>query len=1163
MAIQDKSLVYGNIPQPPTKPLVGNFTDITAGMAVQSMMQLTRQYGPIFRLEVPGRKLVLVSGPELVAELCDEKRFDKKVWRPLQQVRNFAGDGLFTSWTQEPNWKKAHNILLPNFSQRAMQGYHPMMLDIAQQMMHKWERLNSDDEIDVPGDMTRLTLDTIGLCGFDYRFNSFYRQDQHPFVKAMVEALGKSMERVQRLPLQDKLQVQKHRQFQANVDYLNKVVDTVIQERKAAGVEKGQHDLLYHMLTGQDKQSGEGLDDVNIRYQIITFLIAGHETTSGLLSFAVYYLLQHPEVLAKAYEEVDRVLGTDTNILPTFQQVNRLQYVMQILKETLRLWPTAPAFALYPYEDTVIGGQYRVDRTHEWVVLIPMLHRDKSVWGDDAEKFNPDHFSHEAEANRPASAYKPFGNGERACIGRQFAMQEATLVMGMLLQRFKLIDHTNYQLQVKETLTLKPEHFSIKVRKRGVSDYSVTPTKVEVAHTQTPSLVENKPAPVPSGVKKHHTPLLVLYGSNLGTAEDLAHKLREDGTAYGFDAQVANLDDYVEKLPTSGAVIVVSASYNGQPPDNAVKFCEWVKDPQLASNALRGVNYTVFGCGNREWAATYQAIPKLLDTGLANHGATLVYPRGEGDASDDFEGQFTAWYTDFWTKLAESLKIDLGDISASTWGPLLEVEVLAGGKTSNPFAASYGAVEMKVLENRELQSKDGLYPSERSTRHIALELPAGMKYRAGDHLGVLPRNGDAQVQRVLTHFGFDHETRVLLHKSDERKTNLPIDEPVIVADLLQNYVELQEPTSRSQIRAMLASTECPPDQKRFQKMLEDDATYRTEVLSKRKSLIDLLEEFPACTMPFNLYLEALIPLRPRYYSISSSPLASPQECSITVSVVRSPALSGHGEYCGVASYYTAQLQPGDNILAFVRDTKETFRLPADSRTPIVMVGPGTGLAPFRGFLQERAQRRSMGEEVGPALLFFGCRHPEQDYLYEQELKHFAEEGVVNLFTAFSRVQDQKEYVQDVIAQQQDTVWELLQNGAMVYICGDGSNMAPAVRQTFGEIYWQKSGASQPEAEQWLDKMSQEGRYLVDVWSGNSPSGWSHLIPSVLTPGCIINSMMISQGISRKLAWLRSANSKCVVSKIARRRLARSKQDWTQDALVRLASCRSAFIRSLV
>ncbi|HEX8034117.1 MAG TPA: NADPH--cytochrome reductase, partial [Ktedonobacterales bacterium] len=159
-----------------------------------------------------------------------------------------------------------------------------------------------------------------------------------------------------------------------------------------------------------------------------------------------------------------------------------------------------------------------------------------------------------------------------------------------------------------------------------------------------------------------------------------------------------------------------------------------------------------------------------------------------------------------------------------------------------------------------------------------------------------------------------------------------------------------------------------------------------------------------------------------------------------------------------------------------------FRPPADT-TPIIMIGPGTGLAPFRGFLQERAARQANGEQLGPALLFFGCRHPDQDYLYRDELEAFAAQGVVTLYPAFSRVEGQpKTYVQDVIQQHADEVWPLLQQGAIIYICGDGGKMEPAVRQSLESLYQAKSNVSAQESEAWLADLRDNQRYLADVWA---------------------------------------------------------------------------------
>src|SRR5215475_10942954 len=390
-----------------------------------------RKMGPYSR--------VVVSGFELVDELCDESRFDKMLGPGLRALdAGPLGRGLFTSETTDPNWHKAHNILLPAFSMDAMRHYHPMMLDIAVQLMQKWARFNPGETADVPGDMTRLTLDTIALCGFNYRFNSFYRDTPHPFVVAMLGTLEAAQAQMRALPIQRTLQRKRRREAQSEQEFMIQTVQRILQERRESGALGTVNDLLDRMLTGVDRQSGEKLDDTNIIAQCINFLIAGHETTSGLLSFALYALLKHPAVLARAHEEVDRVLGTDLSVLPTYAQVHQVPYVSQILDETLRLWPTAPAFTRHAYEDTVIGGKYRLEKDTAAIILVGMLHRDPQVWGQNPEQFDPDRFSPENRAKIPPNAYKPFGTGQRACIGRQFALQEANLVLSMLLQRFEL-----------------------------------------------------------------------------------------------------------------------------------------------------------------------------------------------------------------------------------------------------------------------------------------------------------------------------------------------------------------------------------------------------------------------------------------------------------------------------------------------------------------------------------------------------------------------------------------------------------------------------------------------------------------------------------------------------------------------------------------------------
>src|SRR6201987_3056449 len=288
------------IPQPPTKPVVGNMLSLDSSAPVQNLTRLAKELGPIFWLDMIGAPLVIVSGHDLVDESSDEPGFDKAARGPLRRVRAVAGDGLFTADTAEPNWSKAHNILLQPFGNRAMQSYHPSMLDIAEQLVKKWERTNADDEIDVVHDMTALTLDTIGLCGFEYRFNSFYRRDYHPFVETLVRSLETIM-MTRGLPLENLWMQKRKRDLAGDVAFMNKMVDEIIAERRGnAAAAENKKDMLGAMMTGVDRASGEQLDDVNIRYQINTFLIAGHETTSGLVSYTLYALLKPPEILKKA-----------------------------------------------------------------------------------------------------------------------------------------------------------------------------------------------------------------------------------------------------------------------------------------------------------------------------------------------------------------------------------------------------------------------------------------------------------------------------------------------------------------------------------------------------------------------------------------------------------------------------------------------------------------------------------------------------------------------------------------------------------------------------------------------------------------------------------------------------------------------------------------------
>jgi cytochrome P450/NADPH-cytochrome P450 reductase len=577
---------------------------------------------------------------------------------------------------------------------------------------------------------------------------------------------------------------------------------------------------------------------------------------------------------------------------------------------------------------------------------------------------------------------------------------------------------------------------------------------------------------------------LVLYGSNLGTAEELATRVADLAEVNGFATRLGALDDYVGKLPQEGGVLIFCASYNGAAPDNATQFVKWLEG-DIPKDGFAKVRYAVFGCGNSDWAATYQSVPRIIDEQLAAHGARGVYGRGEGDARSDLDGHFEKWFASLGPAAAKEFGLASNITRSADDAPLYSIEPVAPSAV-NVLVAQGGVAPMKVSVNSELQNKSGANASDRSTRHIEVQLPPGIAYRVGDHLSVVPRNDPTLVDSVARRFGFLPADQIRLQVAEGRRAQLPVGDAVSVGRLLTEFVELQQIATRKQIQIMSEHTRCPVTKPKLLAYVGDDAAsaerYRSDVLTKRKSVFDLLEEHPACELPFHAYLEMLSLLAPRYYSISSSPSIDPARCSITVGVVEAPASSGRGVYKGVCSNYLSGRRVGDNIHATVRETKAGFCLPDDPAVPVIMIGPGTGLAPFRGFLQERAHRKAQGAKLGPAMLFFGCRHPDQDFLYADELKAFAADGIAELHTAFSRADGPKTYVQHQVAAQKERVWNLIEQGAIVYVCGDGGKMEPDVKAALVAIYREKSGADAEAGLRWIDDLGTKNRYVLDVWA---------------------------------------------------------------------------------
>ncbi|GAB7544813.1 cytochrome P450 [Cupriavidus sp. 8B] len=1068
------------IPRDPGWPLVGNLLQVTPGKVGQHLLARSRAFDGIFELDFAGRRVAFVSDAALVGELSDGQHFRKIVGPPLSYLRDLAGDGLFTAHAEEENWGRAHRILMPAFSQRAMKGYFDVMLRVANRLVDKWDRQGADTDIPIADDMTRLTLDTIALSGFGYDFDSFSREQLHPFIDAMVGALEEAMGKLTRFALQDKFMHKAHRKFADDIQYMRELVDDVVRQRRAAaGKDAGQppaHDLLNLMLEARDPDTDQRLDDVNIRNQVITFLIAGHETTSGLLTFALYELLRHPGVLAQAYAEVDAVLPGDAP--PVYADLAKLQVIDRVLKETLRLWPTAPAFAVAPFEDTVIGRRYLIAKDRRVSVVLTALHRDPKVWADP-ETFDIDRFLPENEARIHPHAYKPFGNGERACIGRQFALTEAKLALALMLRNFQFSDPHDYQFRIKETLTLKPDAFTLRARRRRAHERIVAAAAADAASVQSQ----------PPAVRGNGQPLAVLCGCSLGTARELAEQIHAGALAAGFAATLRDLDEVVGALPTDGLAVIVAATYNGRAPDSARRFEAMLDGSNAAGYRAESLRFALLGCGNSQWA-TYQAFPKRLHEFFSGAGAVPLLARGEADGNGDFDQAAESWLAALWQSL-QALRVEQGAAPDAAGASQIEVR-LRDIATIRASTLPPSTQAFTVLANTELVNDPAglwdfaLEAPRTSTRDIQLRLPAGASYATGDHLAVYPQNLPATVRDLCERLDLDPDAMVTLsaaHASAAR--GLPLDEALPVRELLTHFIELQDVVSRQTLRTLLQYTRCPFTRAALERLGSDHAQdgYAARVASQRLGLVDVLVSHPAIELTLPGLLACTVPMRPRFYSIASSPAVTPDVATITVGTVWSPALSGRGMFRGVASTWLQGLAPGAVVAAVIRTPNPAFAPDPDPARPMILVGPGTGIAPFRGFLEERAAQKAAGQAVAASQFYYGCRHPEHDWLYRADVARWQAEGVVQAHSAYSTTaaSDQR-YVQHLLWRDREAVWTLLQDGATLYVCGDGRQMAPAVRRTLIEIAAQQGGMSEAAASDWLAGMVAQGHYRQDVFN---------------------------------------------------------------------------------
>ncbi len=395
------------------------------------------------------------------------------------------------------------------------------------------------------------------------------------------------------------------------------------------------------------------------------------------------------------------------------------------------------------------------------------------------------------------------------------------------------------------------------------------------------------------------------------------------------------------------------------------------------------------------------------------------------------------------------------------------------------------AQALEIVTNDEMvRPADGLWdfalePPRPSTRFIRVRLPDAQQYHAGDHIAVYAHNRPELVARAVERLGLDAMAQLRVEAHGGRFRHLPLGQTVTVEQLLTDFVELSDSLPKRALAVVAAQTRCPNTKAALARL---EAAYEAEIAAKRLSLIDLLELHPAAELSLDSLVELSAAIAPRFYSIASSPLNDPHIADLIVGTMEAPAWSGLGEHRGFASGYMQMLAPGDTVFGYVRRPNPPFAPPQDHDAPMILIGPGTGFAPLRGFIAERAAQALAGAAVANSLLFFGCRHPDHDWFCRSEVEDWARTGIITPYVAFSAVAGHKwKYVQDALWAERGAVSAAIEAGAQIFLCGDGKYMAPAVRDTLIRIAVDAQGGDHASGSAWLEDMIEQGRFHQDVF----------------------------------------------------------------------------------
>lgn len=626
-----------------------------------------------------------------------------------------------------------------------------------------------------------------------------------------------------------------------------------------------------------------------------------------------------------------------------------------------------------------------------------------------------------------------------------------------------------------------------------------------------------------SDMEERPKKLLILYATQTGNALDVAERVGREAERRGCPVHLISIDQYdASCLAQEGTVIfVVSTTGQGDTPDPMKGFWKYLLQRNLSGQWVEGLHYAVFGLGDSGYQK-FNFVAKKLDRRLLDLGATPIIQRGLGDDQhpSGYEAALDPWMISLWNMLnninpkyfpngpeflipyenfmAEpKVRIQYHDIKQvdsqfSTNSDLNHIALqIERARRVSPVKFSLDKNRpdciLKLVKNEPLTKSGSI---DKEVHHFEFEfVSSAIEYEVGDILEVLPSQNPAAIDSFILRCNLDPESFITVHPSEMENQLLDACTPIKLKTFVELTMDVASASPRRyffEVMSIFATAEHEKERLQYFVSPEGRDDLYQYNQRERRTVLEVLEDFPSVQMPLEWLVQLVPPLKTRAFSISSSPSAHPNQVHLTVNVV-SWTTPFKRSRAGLCSNWLAKLDPEQRVYVPVWFQKGSLPPPPPS-LPLILIGPGTGCAPFRGFVEERAIQSLTGS-TAPVMFFFGCRNEDNDFLYREFwISHSQNGGVLSeakgggFYVAFSRDQSQKVYVQHKIQEHSRRVWNLLREGAAVYVAGSSTKMPADVLLAFEEIISKESGLPQESAVRWLRALEKAGRYHVEAWS---------------------------------------------------------------------------------